>query len=202
MSIAKKVSEIEAIFRDLDSDINSFQSSTKLKCLPGCGRCCTHNQIDASPLEFLPWAYQLYLQGQAYEVLEELSKKTSKICHNYNPIGLLEEGKGNCGTYNYRGLICRLFGYGANADKYGKLRLATCKTIKADQALVFQNAESMIANGLSVPVFTHYYMRLSQIDFELGSKIVPINKALKIAIEEVLHYYMYRNMEDEVRGAA
>ncbi|MDH5475017.1 MAG: YkgJ family cysteine cluster protein [Cyclobacteriaceae bacterium] len=202
MSIAKKVSDIEALFGELDSEINSFQSTTKLKCLSNCGRCCTHNQVDASPLEFLPWAYQLYINGEAFEMLEALAEKTSKICHNYNPIGLLEEGKGNCSTYEYRGLICRLFGYGANTDKYGKLRLATCKIIKEDQALAFQNAENMVADGLPIPVFTHYYMRLSQVDYQLGNTIVPINTALKIAIEEVLQYYMYRNLEDDVRGAA
>jgi len=35
-------------------------------------------------------------------------------------------------------------------------------------------------------------MQLSQIDYFLGRKIVPVNKALKIAIEEILHYYAYR----------
>ena len=202
MSLAKKVTEIEALFLELDSEINSFQSTTKLKCLPGCGRCCTHSQVDASPLEFIPWAYQLYLKGEAYQVLEALSEKNSKVCHNYNPIGLLEEGKGNCSTYEFRGLICRLFGYAANSDKYGKLRLATCKIIKEDQALTFQNAEKLVSKGLPIPVFTHYYMRLSQIDFHLGNTIVPINTALKLAIEEVLHYYSYRSLEDEVKDAA
>lgn len=202
MSIAKKVSEVEVLFGELDSEINSFQSTTKLKCLSGCGQCCTHSQVDASPLEFLPWAYQLYIDGKAYKMLDTLSENTSKICQNYNPIGLLEAGKGNCGSYVYRGLICRLFSFGASTDKYGQLRLATCKIIKENQALLFQNAEKLIANGLSIPVFTHYYMRLSQIDFHLGTTIVPINTALKLAIEEVLRYYMYRNLVDEVKGAA
>lgn len=202
MSIAEKVAEIEALFTALDSEIHSFQSTTTLKCLPGCGRCCTHHEIEASPLEFLPWAYQLYLKGEASEMLESLTENPSNICHNYDPIGLLEEGKGSCGTYEYRGLICRLFGYGANTDKYGKLRLATCKIIKADQALAFQNAEKLIADGQPVPVFSRYYMRLSQIDFHLGNTIVPINTALKIAIEEVLHYFLYRRPDDEVKSAA
>jgi hypothetical protein len=35
-------------------------------------------------------------------------------------------------------------------------------------------------------------MNLTQIDFRLGTTMLPINEALKVAIEEVLHYYAYR----------
>lgn len=202
MSVINKVIEVEALFVELDAAINSFQAATTLHCLPGCGKCCTHNQVDASPLEFLPWAHDLYLQGKAYQTLEALAAIAGSTCFNYSPVGLLEEGKGSCSCYEYRGLICRLFGYAANTDKYGKMRLATCRIIKEDQALAFQNAETMITNGLTIPVFTHYYMRLSQIDHHLGNKIVDINDALKLAIEEVLHYYAYHSLDDEVKGAA
>lgn len=202
MTLADTVREVEALFQELDSEINTFQSISKLSCLPGCGKCCTHNQVDASPLEFLPWAYHLYLNGEANDVLENLSFKNSKICHIYNSIGLFEEGKGSCSSYAYRGLICRLFGYGASSDKYGKLRLATCQTIKTNQALAFHNAEYLIEKGLYVPVFTHYYMRLSQIDFQMGNVIVPINTALKLAIEKVLSYYSYNPPEKAVGHVA
>lgn len=202
MSIVKKVNEVELLFAQLDVEIAAFQSTTKLSCKTGCGRCCTHNQIDASPLEFLPWAYHLYINGEANDVLETLNEDTSRICHIYNPTGAFAEGMGTCGEYRYRGLICRLFGYGATHDKYGKLRLATCTIIKEDQALIFHNAEKLISEGLSVPVFTHYYMRLSQIDFQLGKQIVPVNTALKLALEEVLGYYAYRGLEEEVVGVA
>lgn len=74
----------------------------------------------------------------------------------------------------------------------GKLRLATCKIIKENQSENYKNTTVAIANGLYVPIFYDYYMYLSQIDFRLGKTMLPINEALKIAIEEVLHYYAYR----------
>ena len=82
------------------------------------------------------------------------------------------------------------------------MRLTTCKTIKENQSVAFLNAEKMIEAGLPVPMFTAYYMRLSQIDFHLGNMILPINEALKMAIEEVLHYYSYHNLEDTIRVVA
>lgn len=202
MSIELKVREVEKLFDQLDTAINQFKTETNLHCQAGCGKCCTHNQVDASPLEFLPWAFHAFLNGEAEQQLDELNKATSVICHLYRPIGLLESGSGSCSNYIHRGLICRLFGYGANTDKYGKLRLATCKFIKEDQALFFIEAEERISAGLPVPIFTHYYMQLSQIDFYLGHSVVPINQALKLALEAVLQYYAYRPVGGMTQGVA
>jgi uncharacterized protein len=192
MSIEIKVLAVEKLFRRLDIEINTFQTSTKLHCKAGCGKCCTKPDIEASPLEFLPWAFHLFLNNETENVLEKLSQKTNSICHIYNPISLLDNSSGNCNQYQYRGLICRLFGYGANTDKYGQLRLVTCKIIKEEQADNYEKATEAIIHKLPIPIFTDYYMNLSQIDFHLGNIILPINEALKMAIEEVLQYYAYR----------
>ncbi|WP_273566136.1 YkgJ family cysteine cluster protein [Maribacter halichondriae] len=192
MSIERKVRSVEQLFFGLDQEISKFQNESSLRCKAGCGKCCTHPDVDASPLEFLPWAFHLFLNGAAEKTLAELKIKSTTICHVYRPLSLLENAKGSCDDYMYRGLICRLFGFGANRDKYGALRLATCKVIKESQATAYGNAQEAILKEMQVPIFTDYYMRLSQIDYHLGSIILPINKALKMAIEEVLQYYAYR----------
>ena len=192
MSIEIKVAAVESLFSQLDVEINTFQKETKLHCNVGCGKCCTKLDIEASPLEFLPWAFHIFLNGEAEKILAELEIKATTICNIYNPLTLLDKVNGSCSNYPYRGLICRLFGYGATKDKYGQLRLATCKIIKSDQVENFNNSTELINKGLPVPIFTDYYMNLSQIDFHLGNIILPINQALKFAIEEVLQYYAYR----------
>lgn len=202
MSIEIKVAAVEELFRKLDLEINTLQTETKLHCNAGCGKCCTKLDIEASPLEFLPWAFHIFLNGDAEKVLDELEIKTSTICHIYNPLTLLDKVNGSCSNYPYRGLICRLFGYAATKDKYGQLRLATCKIIKTEQVENFKNASNLIQNGLPVPIFTDYYMNLSQIDFHLGNIILPINKALKYAIEEVLQYYAYRPLPNGFKNIA
>lgn len=194
MSIEDRVNRVEALFAQLELEINSFQESSTLGCLAGCGKCCTNPEIDASPLEFLPWAFHLFLMGKAETVLSTLNNTTSSFCYNYNPLSVLDKNNGNCKTYEYRGLICRLFGFGANQDKYGQYRIATCSIIKEGQKEAFEETSKAINEGLSIPIFTDYYMNLSQIDFKLGNLILPINKALIFAIEEVLQYYAYRPM--------
>lgn len=74
--------------------------------------------------------------------------------------------------------------------------MATCKVIKEGQKENFEKSTELLNKGLPVPIFTHYYMNLSQIDFKLGNTIVPVNKALKLAIEEVLQYYAYRDFPE------
>ena len=200
MSIADRVLQVEALYNQLEIEIKAFQEQTKLGCVAGCGKCCNNSDINASPLEFLPWAYHLYSNGEAERTLDKLNTTTKfNKCYVYQPFSEVESDKGRCSDYKHRGLICRLFGFGATSDKYGKLRLATCKIIKEGQKVNFDQSTISINEGLSVPIFTDYYMNLSQIDFQLGNVVVPINKALKLALEEVLQYYAYRSFTEESR---
>lgn len=192
MSIEHKVQLVEKLFDRLEDEITTFKSKTSLHCNNGCGQCCSKPNIDASPLEFLPWAFYLFLNGKAESTLEELNSKTNSFCHLYQSLSTVDRSNGRCSDYKYRGLICRLFGYAASRDKYGELRLNTCKLIKENQQENYNNTEEAISKGLYVPIFSDYYMRLTQIDQRLGITLLPINEALKMAIEEVLHYYAYR----------
>lgn len=197
MSIADRVKLVEALYNQIELEINTFQEQTKLGCIAGCGKCCNNPDIDASPLEFLPWAFHLYLKGEAEAMLEQLHTTAAFTkCFIYQPFSESEADKGRCSDYKHRGLICRLFGYGAANDKHGQLRLVTCKIIKEGQSDAFNNAALAINKDLPVPIFTDYYMNLSQIDFQLGNVVVPINKALKLALEEVLQYYAYRPLPE------
>ncbi|WP_339685979.1 YkgJ family cysteine cluster protein [uncultured Nonlabens sp.] len=190
MSIERKVQLVEDLFHQLEQETTAFAKVSGMSCVSGCGKCCTYPDVEASPLEFLPWAFHLFLNGEAENTLLKLKEKNSSTCMIYKPLSIIDQG--SCSNYKYRGLICRLFGSAASTDKYGKLRLATCKIIKEGQTDAYNSNLEALSKGLSVPIFSTYYMQLNQIDFHLGNIILPINKALKIAIEEVLHYYAYR----------
>ena len=198
MTLEKRVEEVEALYQKLEQEIAGFQAKSKLSCYAGCGKCCTSPQIDASPLEFLPWALHLFLNGKAEKTLGDLENHTSANCYLYHSNSATDYTIGSCKDYKYRGLICRLFGYGASKDKYGQLRLATCQIIKEKQKETFEKGTIAINNGLAVPIFTDYYMNLSQIDFKLGNIILPINQAIIYATKEVLHYYAYRELPNEL----
>lgn len=189
MTLLEKVGAVEKLFHELDAEIAQFQSTSSLHCKLGCGKCCFKPDIEATILEFLPFAHYLYQQDHALDWLGKLEQTDSSICLILNPT---QAGAGLCSEYPHRGLICRLFGYSARTNKYGKNELVTCQIIKTEQSKAYRSAEEKIEAGMEVPVMNQYYMQLHAIDGELATVYYPINEAIKKAIETVLHYYAYR----------
>lgn len=187
----EKIKAIEQVFEELDNEITVFQSQTKLHCVAGCGLCCKKPDIEATPLEFLPFAHYLYQKGEAEKVLQQLENNPQDICIIFKAFETANGG--TCTEYKYRGLICRLFGFSARIDKYGKPELATCKIIKETQAEDYNKTVNGIGEGrIAIPVMRDYYFKLRAIDASLTDKFYPINIAIKEAIEKVLLYYSYR----------
>ena len=188
-TLTGKVRAVQRVYLKLDREIAKMQSESGMHCLSGCGECCKKPDIEASPLEFLPLALQLYDEGKAESFLEELKANTSSTCHVFRPY--VTNFGGLCNEYPNRGLICRLFGFTARRDKEGKPELVTCKLIKTEQMENYERAISNMKSGKKIPVMSEFYTRLSSIDPSL-SGFYPINEAMEKAIETVLHYYAYR----------
>lgn len=190
MSLREKAQQVEQVFQQLDLAISKFQSSSTLHCKFGCGKCCFKPDIEASPIEFLPFAQYLYDSGKALDWFERLRESDGQLCLILNPT---QSGAGLCSEYKHRGLICRLFGYSARVNKYGTRELVTCNIIKSEQTSAYEIAEKSVEGGSDVPVMSHYYMQLHSIDPDLAREFFPINKAIQRALETVLSYYAYRD---------
>lgn len=187
--IAELVERVRALHRDLDNDIRNFQGLSGLHCRFGCGKCCLKPDIEATPLEFLPLAFELYQEGKAADWLKDRNFE-SDICHAFNAE---KEGMGKCTRYVDRGLICRLFGFSARRNKYGKKEIITCQIIKEEQADQYESAAHRIQDDVHIPMATDYYTRLRGIDLILGGEQLPINKAIERALKVVTDYYYYKN---------
>ncbi len=193
MMLPEKIAAVERLFAELDLSIARFQQVSGLYCPVGCGKCCFKPDIEATVLEFLPLAWYMYQCGEAAMWHQKLSEDVSPVCVILNP---LQQGKGLCSTYRYRGLICRLFGYAARLNKYGRAELITCSIIHDLPA--YQPTEEAIQGGtMQVPVMRDYYMQLQGIDPVLAAERIPINQAIKRALETVMHYMSYRSADQE-----
>jgi uncharacterized protein len=189
MVLEDKVQAVEEVFKKLDEHIASFQSWSGLHCSFGCGKCCFKADIEATILEFLPFAHYLYHHDLAFAWYEKLKESESSICLILNAD---QAGAGLCSQYKHRGLICRLFGYSARTNKYAEKELVTCQVIKTEQAEKYSEASQMVKDGNSIPVMNQYYMQLHAIDFDLAREFFPINEAMRRAIEVILQHYAYR----------
>lgn len=190
MELPEKVRATEEVFKKLDEEIAAFQSWSGLQCKFGCGKCCFKPDIEATILEFLPFAHYLYQNDLAFAWLDKIRSGSSTLCHILNPT---QAGAGLCTEYPHRGLICRLFGYSARTNKYAEKEYVTCQVIKTEQAENYQAAaRSVSQNSGDIPMMNQYYMQLHSIDMELTRDFYPINEAIRRAIETVLAWYAYR----------
>lgn len=190
MDLPEKVRATEAVFEKLDAEIAGFQAWSGLHCKFGCGKCCFKPDIEATVLEFLPFAHYLYQNDLASAWLDKINVGDSSVCYILNPT---QAGAGLCTEYRHRGLICRLFGYSARTNKYAQHELVTCQVIKTEQAENYQHAATRVAEGTGeIPMMNQYYMQLHAIDIDLTRDFYPINEAIKRAIETVLAWYAYR----------
>lgn len=181
----RKINALNKLFQALDKDINRFKTKYELKCPERCGICCLKKDIEASVLEFLPAAYYLFINEKSDEFLNKLNSENSdSICIFYNPF---LQDNGLCSIYPYRGMICRLFGFAANYDKNGIPQLVTCKIIKETPGY-----SALKHTILNPPIISDYYTKLANIDFLLTYKKLPINGAIKKALEMVLFYHQFK----------
>jgi len=190
MAFDKIAIAVEEVFRGLDEHIERMTAKTGMKCLHLCGACCRKTDIEASPIEFIPLAIWLYNNEKVDEFLTKLdqSDKTG-YCVLFSP-DAWKDGNWGCMNYEKRGLICRLFGFGYRLNREGAPELVTCKLLKETSPDAVSIArQSGIDTPEEVPLFRNYSMQLFSIDPDLAINRLPINQAIRLAIEKL--YFQY-----------
>jgi Fe-S-cluster containining protein len=194
MNLFKKSEAVKEIFQELEEESKQFHAEAGMGCVAGCGFCCANPEVPATPLEFLPLAFDLYEKGLAEEMANQLAVEDKPgNCIIYRSTKE-DDTKGLCGNYPSRGLICRLFGASARKTKYGLKDIITCKILKAERPGVFESATARINAGLEIPIATAYYTRLKDVDEALTNQY-PINQAILMALELVLRFKFYEEAE-------
>lgn len=196
MNLFQKSQAVKEVFHELEEEAKKFHEEAGMGCVTGCGFCCNNPKVPASPLEFLPLAFDLYEKGIADDIANQLALQDQPgVCIAYRSTS--EEGsKGYCGNYANRGLICRLFGASARRNsKSGKKELITCKILKAQKQEAFVTVSQNINEAMEIPMAPSYYTRLSDIDEYLNQQY-PVNQAILMALELVLRYKFYQESEN------
>ncbi len=181
------LNELQSLWREIDTQINHFKSATNLDCPPGCARCCRtfSGKIEVSIFEMLPLSIYLWQRGEAEIFLEKI-----KVADQGSPCVLLRtelsaQDKGGCQFYDFRPLVCRLFGYSATFDKRGKPAMVLCQALKMKDPLLEGRLNQEIRNGMNVPILSSCCRKPAWMNPHLGKDRTSINEALRQALEWV-----------------
>lgn len=194
MNLAEKSQAVSILFDQLTKESKQFATESGLGCVSGCGACCANPEVSASPLEFLPLAFDFYNKGLSETILSFLdAEEESKSCIVYRAHS--SDGKnGYCTNYANRGLICRLFAASARKNKHGAKDLIICKILKTEKSEKFVETSLRINTDLAIPLASRYYQLIEEIDGALAQHY-PINTAIRLALETVLRFKFYQEEE-------
>ncbi|MCS6793644.1 MAG: YkgJ family cysteine cluster protein [Oscillatoriaceae bacterium SKYG93] len=183
-AISQLAEKVFLLYRQIDEQTAALQAATGLQCPSGCGQCCENPDVEATPLEVLPLALELFRRGEALMWLERLEESGNSICVFYRPDPVIK-GNGRCSMYSWRPTICRLFGFATVKNKQGQLELAACIRHKQIMPEVVCQTQEAIANGFLAPNFSDFSIAIAAIDPYLGRARMSINQAVAMAIKRV-----------------
>ncbi len=185
--------EVMKLFNELEAETENFRKDTSINCPRSCGLCCYNPGIEATILEFIPLAFRLCTDNSAFEILKKIDEQIldgTCVLFEGNDPGKVD---GRCLYYEFRGLICRTFGFSGTFDKHDKRIFMTCRIIKNNFKEKIQFIEEKLENSAyKIPMMSEYYRRLSDIDYGMAFRFYPVNLAIKLAIEKVLFYMNYK----------
>ena len=177
--------EISRIYREIDQKIVLFQLATGIRCPSRCGVCCEKQTVEATVVECLPVANAIYRRGQEETTLSAIEEKMNQNdfrCVLFRPDKAIQ-GNGRCSYYRFRPLVCRLFGFAFRTNKFGNPELCLCRVAKESNPEALEALEVGTSHGQNGPVYQHVYMRIASLKPDIGYRILPINIALRHALE-------------------
>jgi Fe-S-cluster containining protein len=175
------VSKVVELYAVIDRHTSALQAATGLHCPPGCGRCCSSEEVEATVVEMLPLAVEVFRLGEAERWLELIDRgNSSEACVLYQA-DVLVSGNGRCSFYAWRPIVCRLFGFAAVKNKHGKPELVACAREKEIMPLAVVRAQEGFAAGAQAPNFTDYSLQIRGL--EPGGSLMPVNLAVQLALE-------------------
>jgi len=171
------------LYSQMDRQTSEVQSRAGLQCPPGCGQCCESATPEATVLELLPAAQELFSRGEAQQWLECIASiRKNERCVFYHPDPLIP-GNGRCQLYILRPSVCRLFGFAVKKKRDGNPELITCRRQKEQKLVLVKAAQEAISRGMSVPSFDYFFLQIATLQHSLGRQRLPINQALQFALE-------------------
>jgi Fe-S-cluster containining protein len=191
MNIREFSQNLQNIYDEMWKSFSDYQKASGLHCLEGCGKCCNNPEVEASVLEMIPLALRMLDENKLDYWLDKLEHPSQSHCLMYephSPDGTL----GQCGVYQERPSLCRMFGVSGFYNKHREVTLSVCKLIREKYPELTKTREGEVSEEKTPMLITWSY-RLAQIEPALIQDRMPINQAFKAALEKVALYALYQD---------
>lgn len=189
MNIREFAFNLQKLYEEMGQTFSAYQQASGLSCMSGCGRCCLNPDVEASILEMLPLALRIYDEKNVDEWINRLETSEQKHCLVYQSVS---EGKGQCGFYQERPSICRMFGVAGSLDKRKEVTLSICKFLKEEYPEKVELLKT--EKKADAPILMHWASRLIALHPELIKERYAINDALRRALERIEFYAQYQKI--------
>ena len=189
MNIREFSQDLQKIYDQMWEAFSQYQAASGLNCLVGCGKCCNNPEVEASVLEMFPLALRILDENKLEEWLDKLEEPAQDHCLMYEPHSP-DGSKGQCGVYKERPSLCRMFGVAGFYNKHHEVTLSVCKLIREKYPDLTKVRESEVSD--KTPMHITWSYRLAQIEPGLIQDRMPINQALKKALERIALYAQYQ----------
>ncbi len=187
------IPRITAFFTQLDQEVNRFRLKTGLGCVENCdGACCRNANIHTTILEMLPVSHELFQRGEGAVWLERLSDNAMDDFCIFFQDHRKPAASGHCSMYAFRPSVCRLFGFAAVRNRAGDKILATCKYIKQAFPEIHLPAQAFQSQA---HCFSDQSAHLYALEPCSANRLLPINSALRLALQRVGLYLQYLKFE-------
>jgi uncharacterized protein len=180
------VSQVMDLYARIDKAVAEFQLKSGLRCPAGCGLCCPAADVRVTVLEMLPMAREILSNQDAGAWMDRLAAEPEAgRCAIFSEMRI--SAAGHCCFYDWRPALCRLFGFAAVRSRTGAKALSVCKHIRQNDP---QGTIAAMALAEEAPCFVHYGAQVYALDPALGTELMPVNTALRYAIERLGLNYM------------
>ncbi len=197
--LSLEIQPLIELYQELDSKIEKFKRETGLDCIRGCGECCAieSRKVEVSMAELIPLSLHLWETGEAEGYLKKMEQMDEGGPCVFYKKGPRVKEEGGCSIYPWRPLVCRLFGFSAVKNKYGQPVAVLCSVLKKRNPEVVREIDLKIQRGLEIPINPYYAKRVTLLYPTYGKERLPINEAVKKAIERVGFYLELLKKEEK-----
>lgn len=177
---------VAAAHAEIDAQTRDFGAQTGLACPPGCGACCLSPDVETTPADMIPMADAILDAGHAAAMLGRLADRPGRapcVLYEADP---RDPRQGRCAMYARRPSICRLFAFAGRRDADGTPQFTPCRVQVAVMPDRARRARDGVRDGtIPLPIFADHAARVAMLAPGAMAATMPINDALRVALEKV-----------------